>query len=75
MDVDVDVDADVWMLMCCLYFQNQQQSYMVNRHNAQNPSSPIVIDNARQWVKNLPTPEDVSNEEADPHDNLSVYEL
>ena len=53
-DVDVDADADVWMLMCCLYFQKQQQPYMVNRHNAQNPSSPIVIDKAcaGQWVKN-----------------------
>ena len=59
----------------CLYFQNQQQSYMVNRHNAQNPSSPIVIDKAGQWVENPPTPEDVSDEEADPHDNLSAYEL
>ena len=48
----------------CFYFQNQQQSYMVNRHNAQNPSSPIVIDKAGQWVENPPTPEDVSDEEA-----------
>ena len=48
---------------------------MVNRHNAQNPSSPIVIDKAGQWAENPPTPEDVSDEEADPHDNLSAYEL
>ena len=46
-----------------------------NRHNSQSPSSLIVIDKAGQWLEIPPAPGDVSDGEADPHDNLSAYEL
>jgi len=38
--------ANAWMSqqIVCFYFQSQQRSYMVNKHNVDNPSAPIVID-------------------------------
>ena len=63
-----------WMdqSIVCLYFQSQQQSYMVNAHNRNNPDSPIVIDKHGQWTEG---PQVDEHDEADPHESeTSDYE-
>lgn len=62
-----------WMdqSIMCLYFQSQQQSYMVNSYNKQNPDSPVVLDEEGHWDEHHHGDDDAS----DPHDDLSEYEL
>ena len=61
----------------CLYFQSQQQSYLVNRHNRQHPQDRVEIDDSGQW-QDRPVCQDSDSEgseECDPHNTgLSEYE-
>ena len=56
----------------CLYFQNQQQSYMVNKHHKENPHGSLLISNNDSWTAKAGQD---SPCEPDLHENLSEYEL
>ena len=75
---DMHRNAD-WMdqSIICLYYQSQQQSYMVNRYNKANPDTPIVLDESGQWQEAPVYVEEPAGEEADedPHEHLSQYEI
>ena len=63
-----------------MYFQSQQQSYMVNKHNRENPESAVHIDATGAWqeapVDNKDSDEEnTSDEVADPHEGLCEYEI
>ena len=63
-----------------LYFQSQQQSYMVNKHNRENPESAVHIDATGAWqeapIYNKDSDEEhTSGEVADPHEGLCEYEI
>ena len=66
-----------------MYFQSQQQSYMVNKHNKQNPETPVNIDEDGAWQEapickpqsNEPTLSDGVSDGEDPHEELCEYEI
>merc|ERR1712025_1392784 len=64
----------------CLYFQSQQQSYMVNRHNRDNPANHVNIDEIGAWQE-APTDDSQNGNDSgdesdeDPHENLCEYEV
>ena len=57
----------------CMYFQSQQQSYMVNRYNRENPDAPVNIDGNGAWQEAPTHKADVSDD--DPHEGLCEYEM
>ena len=63
-----------------LYFQSQQQSYMVNKHNRDNPESAVHIDATGEWQEAPIYNEDsdkqtLSDDPPDPHEGLCEYEI
>lgn len=66
----------------CHYYQSQQQSYMVNRHNRDNPETPIDIDENGAWQEaprasaSESHTRSESGSDSDPHEEmLSEYEI
>ena len=72
-----------WMdqSIVCLYFQSQQQSYMVNKHNRENPQATVHIDKDGAWQEAPPcqqtdsTADECSDGDDDPHEDLCEYEI
>jgi hypothetical protein len=56
----------------CLYFQSQQQSYMVNKHNREHPESAVQTDPTGDWQE---APIYNENDPDDPHEGLCEYEI
>ena len=67
----------------CLYFQSQQQSYMVNKHNRENPHAPVHIDENGAWQEarthqqtdSTEAGDRCGDESDDPHEGLCEYEI
>ena len=64
-----------WMdqSLMAMYYQSQQQSYMVNKFNKENPDCPVVLDDNGQWLEAAPYggEANASDDSDDPH--MSAY--